>query len=124
MKFLNGELVDCELHISWRSGVGVIIILMNNLGNENDVVNTWSYATATSIEWHNETWYIEECCYTILSYDDSHLWCCGCIPSHKLMILKLHCSILHIDDELMLLDAYGVDHIWCMIVSNDYHDIF
>ena len=63
----------------------------------------------------------------ILLYDDmfgSHLWYFGCIPSHGFMILKLHCSILYIDDELLLTDAYGVDHVWFMIVIDDYHGIF
>jgi len=25
---------------------------------------------------------------------------------------------------MLLLDAYGADHIWCMIVANDYHGLF
>ena len=62
----------------------------------------------------------------ILLYDDMlglHLCCCCFIPGHRLMILKLHCLILHIEDELLLTDAYGMNHIWCTIVPDDYHGI-
>lgn len=82
----------------WWNGVGAINLLMKNLGQENDVVKTWSYATTTSVEWYLETWHIEEWCYIVLSYDYYHLWCYDYIPGHRLLILKLHYSIL----ELMM----------------------
>jgi len=25
--------------------------------------------------------------------------------------------------SMVLIDAYGADHIWCMIVSDDYHGL-
>lgn len=37
--------------------------------------------------------------------------------------MKLHFSILHIDDKFLLTYAYGADHVWCIIVIDEYHGL-
>jgi len=86
----------------------------DNGPKENDVaagfIKTWLLIYYCYICWMilgNKAYFnvVEEWCFTAICYDGmigSHLcyWCC--IFGHRLMILKLHCLILHIDDDLLL----------------------